>query len=152
MAAREPERDQYGNLSTRALMRELIRRLYPGTEAGRTDVVESGYHTSIRLGDSAYLALGVTPVPEEPVAHDSQPADPPEQRSARSVSGSVRLTPSQLEVLSLWGAGHRVVEIARERSCAEDTVRNHLKACRTKFGVSRTDDAVWAARYQGLLR
>lgn len=136
---------QYGDWSTRALMRELVQRLYPRLNDG-TSAVEDGFHTSIRLGDRHLLALGV----DLRGAAEAQ-AEPIRPRRETARTGGVRLTRTQTEVLGLYSAGHRVSEIAAKRGCSEETVRNHLKECRRIFGVHRSDDAAAAARHIGII-
>lgn len=135
----------YGDWTTRELMRELVQRLYPKPRSG-SQVVESGYHTSIQLGDQHFVALGVyvgtVQDRQESVASD---------RSDPRRSGQVRLTRTQLEVLSMYARGRRVSEIAEERFSSENTIRNHLKECRRKFDVSRSDEAAATARQLGMI-
>lgn len=138
-------RTEYGDWTTRALMRELVQRLYPKARDG-SQVVESGHHTSIQLGDQHFIALGVN----VGTVQDRQETAAV-GRAALRRSGRVRLTPTQLEVLSMYANGRRVNEIAEERFSSENTIRNHLKECRRKFNVKRSDEAAATARELGII-
>lgn len=72
-------------------------------------------------------------------------------RAAPSDALVAQLTPRELEVLRLVGAGRSNKEIAAELSITERTTRTHVSNILRKLGVSsRTQAALWAVR-EGLM-
>ena len=62
-----------------------------------------------------------------------------------------RLTPRELEVLSLLGEGHDLREIAAELGLSPHTCRGHVKSVLAKLGVHSQLAAVVMARRRGLI-
>ena len=62
-----------------------------------------------------------------------------------------RLTPRELEVLSLLGEGHDLREIAAELGLSPHTCRGHVKSVLAKLGVHSQLAAVAMARRRGLI-
>jgi DNA-binding NarL/FixJ family response regulator len=64
---------------------------------------------------------------------------------------SEKLTPSELEVLTLMARGKRNKEIGAELSIAEDTVKMHVKNILAKLEVNDRTEAVTIAMRRGIL-
>jgi DNA-binding NarL/FixJ family response regulator len=68
-------------------------------------------------------------------------------RAVPSSDGTAELTPRELEVLRLVGAGKPNKEIAAELGISERTARTHVSNILRKLGLgSRTQAALWAVR------
>ncbi|MBO0609997.1 response regulator [Myceligenerans salitolerans] len=63
-----------------------------------------------------------------------------------------RLTPREVEVLTLVASGHSNAEIGAQLFITEATVKTHLIRVFTKLDVQDRTAAVWVAREQGWLR
>lgn len=90
------------------------------------------------LAKGVYLppaALDASPVPSE---------------TSRSDEAQLGITPRQLEVLLCVIQGKTNKEIARQLGIADGTVKEHLKAVRSRFGVRTRTAAVYAAAKLGL--
>jgi DNA-binding NarL/FixJ family response regulator len=61
------------------------------------------------------------------------------------------LTPREMEVLALLGAGCSNREIAERMQVCEDTVKYHLKSIYRVLGARRRTQALLAAQQAGLL-
>ncbi len=69
----------------------------------------------------------------------------------RRSRAAVTLTPSELSVLRSLASGRTPKEIALATGCSVHTVRWHIRQAISKFGCSGSDQALRAARAQGLL-
>ncbi len=58
----------------------------------------------------------------------------------------MKLTPSEREVLGLYGQGLLAKDIATVRSCSEGTVREHLETVKRKTGANNLAQA-WALTF-----
>ena len=119
-------------------------------------------HAALEAGASGYL-LKDSDADEVSAAiraaHGGElPLDP---AIARDLTASLRaesrdepdaeLTPRELEILRLVGAGKSNKEIAAELQISERTARTHVSNILSKLGItSRTQAALWAVR-QGLV-
>jgi DNA-binding NarL/FixJ family response regulator len=65
--------------------------------------------------------------------------------------GDDRISPRELEVLSLMAAGKRNKEIAGELSIAEDTVKMHVRNILSKLQVNDRTEAVTSALRRGII-
>jgi DNA-binding NarL/FixJ family response regulator len=63
-----------------------------------------------------------------------------------------RISPRELEVLSLMAAGKRNKEIAGDLSIAEDTVKMHVRNILSKLQVSDRTEAVTIALRRGIIQ
>jgi DNA-binding NarL/FixJ family response regulator len=72
------------------------------------------------------------------------------QRLAEHLA-SEKLTPRELEVLTLMARGKRNKEIGGELSIAEDTVKMHVKNVLAKLEVNDRTEAVTIAMRRGIL-
>jgi DNA-binding NarL/FixJ family response regulator len=76
---------------------------------------------------------------------------PPSFDDKPAVTRHTHLTRAEEDNLRLWSAGNRIKEIAEKRSVVEATVKGQLASARKKLGVEDTNDAVRAAKDQGLI-
>lgn len=77
----------------------------------------------------------------------------PPQIAAKYVSSSRRpeLTPREIQILRLLGAGHSNKQIARLLGIEENTVKTHTKSVFAKIGVSNRTEALAMAVRRGLI-
>ena len=71
--------------------------------------------------------------------------------TAGPVDSNLNLTPRELDVVSYAGLGATNVEIARNLSLTESTVKSYLKSAMTKLRASTRHAAVASARRHGLI-
>lgn len=74
-----------------------------------------------------------------------------EEAGAGDGGRAPRLTPRQLEILSLLAAGVRVKQIAFRLTLSETTVRNHIRAVLSELGAHSQLEAVAKARQLALV-
>lgn len=76
-----------------------------------------------------------------------------QQLSKRATGSEPRLTPGQLEALSVCAAypGRTLGELARQMGITGPTLRNHLSQCYLRMGVSNRTEAILRARELGLI-
>jgi PAS domain S-box-containing protein len=96
-------------------------------------------HLPLQEGDAIVavliLAFDVGRPPAEPISRQLNP----------------RLTPRQLEILTLVASGLTTEEIARELTLSTETVRNHLRHTFTELQAHTRVEAIATARRLGLL-
>jgi len=75
----------------------------------------------------------------------------PEEEAAPQTSTSVHLTPRQTDVLRHLALGHSTRTIAEKLGISTETVRNHVRAIISRFGVHTRLEAVMRAHALGVL-
>ncbi|WP_420634966.1 helix-turn-helix transcriptional regulator [Candidatus Palauibacter sp.] len=71
------------------------------------------------------------------------------QADAQMVEAVLGLTPAESRVVAARTAGQSVVEIAEGLSCAESTVRTHLKRVHRKLGIrNQTNSCIESCRWK----
>lgn len=114
----------------------LLDRVGRRTRAHIRSVALRGNHATVGV-------LGViTPATSEPTSSEAQALRPPAEP---------KLTPRQLEALSLLGAGRSTTEIAAELGVSNHTARNHVRAVLRALGSHSRLEAVVTAQRLGLL-
>jgi DNA-binding NarL/FixJ family response regulator len=113
--------------------------------------------SALELGATAYLPA--TADPQRFVATAVRAAAAPGAFLAddvlaprRQARGGPRLTPREVEVLSLAAEGLTVHGISARLYISEATTRSHLSGIYRKFGVTSRSQAVLAAERLGMLR
>lgn len=114
-------------------------------EDGAAGFIPKTATATVMLNALRLVLGGGVYVPPEIIAGNGETRDPPpaDQRG--------RLTPRQLEVLSLITEGHPNKVIARKLELSEATVKAHITAIMRVLGVSNRTQAVCAARTLGLV-
>jgi DNA-binding CsgD family transcriptional regulator len=78
-------------------------------------------------------------------------ADPTEEAVPQAQSHGVHLTPRQTDVLRHLARGHSTKTIAEKLGISTETVRNHVRAIISRFGVHTRLEAVMRAHALGVL-